>query len=39
MILELAKGVARTTIPILEARTGKKVELEQATAKQGRKRS
>ncbi|MBI4875920.1 MAG: hypothetical protein HY822_14890, partial [Acidobacteria bacterium] len=31
MVLELAKGVVRTTLPKLEARTGKKVELEEAT--------
>ena len=39
MILELAKGIVRTTIPILEARTGKKVELEEGTAKQGKEKS
>jgi len=33
IILELAKSVVRTTLPILEARrTGKKVDLEEATA-------
>jgi hypothetical protein len=39
MVLELSKGLVRTTLPILEARTGKKVELEQATAKEGKERS
>lgn len=39
MILELAKGIVRTTVPILEARTGKKVELEEGTAKQGKEKS
>ena len=39
LILELAKGIVRTTIPILEARTGKKVELEEGTAKQGKEKS
>lgn len=39
IILELAKGVVRTTLPILEARTGKKVETEEATAKQGKERT
>ncbi len=36
VILELAKGIVRTTIPVLEARTGKKVDLEEGTAKQGK---
>jgi hypothetical protein len=39
MILELSKDIVRTTLPILEARTGKKVELEEATVKTGRERS
>lgn len=39
VILELAKGSVRTTIPVLEARTGKKVELEEGTAKQGKEKS
>jgi hypothetical protein len=39
MILELAKDLVRTTLPILEARTGKKAELEEPTAKQGKERA
>lgn len=36
MVLELAKGTVRTTIPTIEARTGKKCALEEGTAKQGK---
>jgi hypothetical protein len=39
LVLELSKNIVRTTLPILEARTGKKVEMEEATAKQGKDRS
>ena len=39
MVLELAKSVVRTTLPTLEARTGKKVELEEATKKRGKEQS
>ncbi len=39
MVIELAKGVVRTVLPILEARTGKRVEMEEATAKTGKDRS
>jgi hypothetical protein len=39
LVLELSKNIVRTVIPTLEARTGKKVELEEGTAKQGKEKT
>lgn len=39
IVLELSKGNVRTVLPIMEARTGKKVELEEGTAKQGKEKT
>ena len=39
MVLELSKGNVRSTLVTLEARTGKKVELEEGTAKQGKEKT